>query len=854
MRAQCIDAVQKALGRPVNAAEAKDIENRIRRAMRNVAEADPAAAQAMTVPQRLTEAARLAGEELIAEATLKRVRIAQTVVAHDRIARYLAEQEAKKMGAIDALERTLVFNADGKSNFLSVESRAAAIRANALRQITQIFDQADKTGRALWGLLTDHTGIRDLTFELFGRDTGNAAAKNAAAGWLKVAEDMRRQFNAMGGEIGKLENWALPQHHAQPRVAKAGMDAWVNDVLPLLDRRRYVNEDGSAFSDAQARDFLREAWKTIATDGANKLQPGRPGGTGMRAKRHAESRAIHFAGPEQYLDYQTKYGEKDLYQVMVGHLGAMSRDMALVDTFGPNPDHVFSYFRDQALKGESEAAPRKSGKLREKADKLAGLFDFVAGYHPPVGNEYLAKVFDTLRNWMVSTRLGSAVITSFSDEATLYLTAHVNNLPQFQVFRNELAALNPANKAELRLARRAGLSLDSMISDMNRWGQEALGPSFSKRMAHTTMRLSGLNAMTDARRRAFGITMMDAIGSLTREVEKLKGLSDTDFRILKSKGITETDWQVWRAASPEAWHGQNTTMLTPDAIMKVSDAELQRAGIIPSGQGPQIARAAERARTEAVTKLLGVVLEETDVAVIQPGLKERALMGGGMQRGTWKGELTRSFFLFKSFPIAMMLRHWGRGWGMETAGGKAAYLASLTAATTVLGALSLQVNEVLKGRDPKNLNPFEGKKGVRNWFAAMLKGGSLGIYGDFLFSESTQHGRGPLAALQGPVFGLFEEAFNLTQGNIVQFAQGKDSHAGAELVRFVKSNTPGASLWYAKAALDHMIFHQLQEMASPGYLRTMGNRARREFGQDFWWEPGEFMPSRAPSVAAIAGE
>lgn len=854
MRAQCIDAVQKALGRPANAAELKDIENRIRRAMRNLAQADPAKVQAMTAAERLTEAAKLAGEELIGEATLKRVRIAQTIVAHDRIGQYLGAQAAKKMGSIDALERTLVFHADGKSNFLSVESRAAAVRANALRQISAVFDQADKSGRTLWGLLTDHQGVRELTLELFGRDSGNAAAKSAAEGWLKVTEAMRRQFNAMGGEIGKLEDWALPQHHAQQRVAKAGLEAWVNDVLPMVDRRRYVNEDGSAFTDTQMRDFLREAWKTIATDGANKLQPGKVTSTGMRAKRHAEARAIHFAGPEQYLAHQAKYGEKDLYQVMVGHLGAMSRDIALVDTFGPNPDHVFAYFREQALKGEAEANPRKSGRARERADRLAGLYDFVAGYHPPVGNEYLARVFDTLRNWMVSTRLGSAVITSFSDEATLYLTAHVNNLPQFQVFRNELAALNPANKAELALARRAGLALDSMIADMNRWGQEALGPSFSSKMAHTTMRLSGLNALTDARRRAFGVTMMDALGSLTRSVEKLKALSDTDHRILKSKGITETDWQVWRAASPEAWHGQNTTVLTPEAIMRIPDAELQRAGVIPSGEGPNVARAAERVRTEAVTKLLGVVLEETDVAVIQPGLKERALMGGGLQRGTWKGELTRSFFLFKSFPLAMMLRHWARGYGMETAGGKAAYIASLTAATTVLGALSMQVNEVLSGRDPKNLNPFDGKAGVRNWFAAMLKGGSLGIYGDFLFSESTQHGRGALAALQGPVFGLFEEAFNLTQGNVVQLSQGRDPHFGAELTKFVKSNTPGASLWYAKAALDHMIFHQLQEMASPGYLRTVSNRARTQFGQDFWWEPGEFMPRRAPDAAAIVGE
>jgi hypothetical protein len=62
-------------------------------------------------------------------------------------------------------------------------------------------------------------------------------------------------------------------------------------------------------------------------------------------------------------------------------------------------------------------------------------------------------------------------------------------------------------------------------------------------------------------------------------------------------------------------------------------------------------------------------------------------------------------------------------------------------ATTVLGALSLEVDQMLQGKDPRTLNPT-AKGGVRNWVAAMLKGGSLGVYGDFLFSEATQGRQG----------------------------------------------------------------------------------------------------------------
>jgi hypothetical protein len=243
------------------------------------------------------------------------------------------------------------------------------------------------------------------------------------------------------------------------------------------------------------------------------------------------------------------------------------------------------------------------------------------------------------------------------------------------------------------------------------------------------------------------------------------------------------------------------------------------------------------------------------MAVIRPGAEERFISGAGMQRGTWKGELTRSFFLFKSFPIAMIRRHWMRGWGMETAGGKAAYIASLVVATTMLGAVAQTVNDLVQGKNPRNYNPSK-EFGWRNWMGAFLKGGSLGIYGDFLFSGATQHGNnGPVASLLGPVAGLVEDSYNLTQGNILEALQGKDTNFGAELVRFARSNTPGANLWYAKAALDHLVFHQLQEYFSPGYLNRMQRRTRNEFGQTYYWQPGaNFDRINAPDFNKAIGE
>jgi hypothetical protein len=174
-----------------------------------------------------------------------------------------------------------------------------------------------------------------------------------------------------------------------------------------------------------------------------------------------------------------------------------------------------------------------------------------------------------------------------------------------------------------------------------------------------------------------------------------------------------------------------------------------------------------------------------------------------------------------------------------------------------LGILAQTVNDLLNGKDVRNYNPAE-QYGVQNNIAALLKGGALGLYGDFLFSGTTQTSRtGPVASALGPVAGLAEETFNLTQGNIVQAIKGEDTNFGAEATRWVKGNTPGASLWYSKAILDHLIFQQMQEAMNPGYLRKMERRLQQETGQEYWWEPGtgpEGMQAPQPERALGEGQ
>jgi hypothetical protein len=838
MKPACIDAVIEAVGRPMSDAELKGIEDRIGRELRRLGN-DPDGLR-LTGEQRFFEAARRARESFLGEQELKARRDALAVLKHAQVEQALAGFPGDK---IAGLRRLLAFHGDAKGSTLSVESKAEAIEADAFRQM---LGTLEATNPKFFGLFESPEGVRALVREMFGEDSGVREAKEGAAEFKKVADELLARFNDAGGKIRPREDWGLPHHHSQNKIAAAGEAAWIEKTFPLLNRDRYRNEDGSRMNDSQVLAFLRESYQTLATGGVNTLEPGAGGGETMRANLHAAAREIHYRSADDYLAYQKDFGERGLYDVLTGHVRGLADSIAMVETFGPNPDHAFKYFRDLAQREMTVADPTKHGKIAKQLVGLDNLYNYVSGKTLPVASEWLAQGFDSLRKWLVASRLGSAFISSLPDEATMQLTARVNNIDGMQVFRNELAALNPANQMEKRMAQRAGLALQTMIGSLNRFGDENMRNTLATKMATFTMRASGLNAITEARRRAFGVTMMSSLGHLTRDAEAPSKLDPMDHRILLSKGITDADWQVWKRAELEDWGGGNGTMLTPEAIYRIPDDALVGIGNIDAN--PQ------QLRRDAATRLLGVVLEEQNMAVVEPGSRERAALYSNLQRGTWKGELTRSVFLFKTMPIAMLMRHWERGMSGPDARSKAGYIGALMVSTTVMGMLALQIDELLKGRDPVNMNPFEGKAGARNWVRAFLKGGSLGIYGDFLFSEQNQHGGGPIASALGPVVGAVEEAFGLTQGNMVQLGQGKDTHAGAELLKFAKGMTPGANLWYLKAATNHLIFNQLQELVSPGYLARVKSRAQREFGTTEWWDSRQAVPDRAPNLATAVGQ
>lgn len=863
MKPECVAAVATAAGRAITRAEANGLEARLRENLRQLARVDREAFLAMPVADRLREAAKITAKQLKTEATETKRRLLLKIAKHDAIDAYIADAKTRGLDGMDALERTLLTKGDLKSRFTSVESRTSAIHADSMRQL---WDTLEATEPRVFGMFRNPEAVRLLVKELNGEDSGSVLAKKGAEAFRLVSDQLRERFNAAGGVIRKLDNYRTPQAWDQMKAAEISGPDFARFMLPLMDRDRYVNLSGRLMDDAELSAFLVEAHKTIATGGLNKMEPGAATGSRMAlvANRGSEARQLHFKDADSYLQAQGRIGASTIEQGIASHIRTLSRDIALVETYGPNPEHTLGFFMDREAKSAAEAEPKTTGKVKAWLANMDRTYAYLAGLRDPASNPRFAKVAQGARNYLMAVKLLSSPITAITDSGFLHVTGRFNGIPSLQLFRNELAAYNPLERGEKRALQSAGIGIESWTSELNRWGDENLGRGWTANLAQQSLRLAGLDALDSTRRRAIGSAVLNSIGNLSRDHPTMADLKPWDRQLMEAKGVSERDWQVYRMAETDNIGHGNSEFLHPDAIMRVPDAAISA---IRTPEGEKLAdvftrdptQTPQTVRQEAVTKLLARALDEGSMAVPAPGAKQHMVVAGSRAPGDLGGELWRAFTLFKSFSFSTFDKHFmQRGMGMPTVGGRITYVAQVLAATTIMGAVAQSVANVLGGKDPQRYWDAPAGELVRNWVGAFLKGGSLGLYGDFLFSGVDKNGMNDLfGALAGPELSLVQQALNVTDGPLQKFAIGKDVNEqteAANLVKMAKGLTPLTGLWYAKAAMDHVFWNQLTDYFAPGYLGRMQARAERDFNERYFWGPRQdVQQARAPNIARAVG-
>lgn len=862
MRSECIDAVEAALGRSLRKGEVAKIDDAVGLHMRLLARQDPAAWRALSQPERLDAAANAAIDAMKEEAAWKQRNVELQILAHDRISNTLNDAFENLDNQKRSLLNRITFGKMGRSEgenagdrmrvvsqllafdtkargMQSADSWGHAVRAEAMGELLPLWQSVKGN---FFGLFENPEGVRDVIKEMYGEDSGNATAKAGVEAWRKVTDGLRDRANAAGQRIGELENdaWHYPQSHSQNAVAQAGLDKWAGDILPLLDRDMYINPDGTRMTDQQMLEsVLPSAFDSIVTDGVNKVEPG-AFGYGVAANRGAGHRALFFKDSDSFINYQGQYGDRNLWNSLTGHISRLSRDIGLMETLGPNPRATFDYFNDRTRLDELRQTENgwQKAKVEVHYHFNKNLFDYVSGQQKIV-DQRIADGFQTFRNWQVATKLGQVVITALGDEAGMAATAFANKVPWTDSMMRELTYMNPANAEDRAAAMHAGLGINSIIGGLNRFGSEDFGGGGdtllgrtnegSAKLANSVMTLSGAEKMWDVRRQALGSVLMSYIGKTTQEVPNFADINEVDHGMLATKGITDTDWQVWRAAEPEDWGAGAKTVLTPKAVWNIPDEDIAHLGD-PTAL-----------KRHASTMLLSHVLEETGMGVMDQGARERTKVTLGTSKGSVGGELTRSMMLFKGFSASMMMKHWGRmsslqdapmGWNNPTF----KYGLTLGVVGTIAAATANQLRSFASGKNPENMAD------PRFWGSSVLRGGGLGFYGDFLYSEMTAHDTSLIPALMGPLATEVEGVWNLTGAAAFKHARGERVDEAANTLRFARSEIPFLNMWYTKAAADHLIWNNLQEAANPGYLDRMMTRSYADKGTTYYWDPHGGMP------------
>lgn len=686
--------------------------------------------------------------------------------------------------------------------------------------------------RDILGRVRDKAGTEDILREARGENTGNAAAREFAGAWRKASDYLRQRANAAGADIGRLDDWGVPQAHNSQAVSDAGFDSWFAAIAPELDRTKIRDRTtGAPLDDTEFTDLMRDVFETIATDGWAKRSPGGRG-QGTLATRLGQERILHFRDTDAWLRYADKFGSRDgVFEAMMAHVDLTARDIALMEILGPDPAGTVKFLGDSI-----EKAAALDGRKGHREAAIAGraqlerLFDTARGAFNRPENAALAKFGGALRAWQVTTKLGSAVLSTTSDQATGAIARRFNGLPVAKGLATQARLLNPANLEDRALAMRMMLVAEEasqVASGQARMTGEELSGEVARRMAETTLRVSGLNAVTQAGRWAFGMDFWAAAASWRG---RGWGELDAPFRAMFERhGLGEAHWQAIREAPLHTERG--TDWVLPENI----------------------------AREGLADDITQMILREMDMAVPVSSIEVRAAIDSAAPKGTIVGEVIRTGFQFKAFPATIMLQQWRRTMALQGGYNRAKYAAQMLAATTLAGALALQLKAVTKGQDPRTVWDDEDPASTAKfWGAALMQGGGLGIFGDFLSSSTSRFGGGIGSVLAGPAFQTGDSLMGLAIGEPAKLLRGEEANPGRAAMKLIKGETPViGSLFYTRLAYERILLDTLQQAIDPkagAAFKRMEGYAEEQ-GTDYFWAPGEGLDeARAPNVGNLGGE
>jgi len=839
MKNECRTAVEGALGRKLTDKEADLLEQQFTKASRELPQEDIKAWKSMSDEER----AEAIADRAIKNYTDQHIKEVTNLV-NDLEVREALERELtshSKLNPLEALNRKLVMHTD-QSGIQSVEHNIQAIEVRYMGALADVFT---KTQKGL-GYLIDADKVKLLVKEIFGKPSGDAEIAGLAKSVQDVLEQLRQHYNRYGGDIKKLANYGIPQSHSHYKVISAGEGEWIKTTFPMVDRSKYRHENGKLMNDAEVKEVLKAVYQTIASEGHNKAsvqahlvqsETDLPVGFNMQAL-HQHHREVHFKDADAWVKYQEDFGEVNFHDLLSNHIRRMSTEIGMMQTFGSNPEKLVKQLGHDLLNKmmQDPKYVKEHRKIQKQAKLVQKHYDELAGQALPVDSN-LAQVGGMLRSWTVATKMGSAFITAFSDQATMKLASEMHGIAYTKVFGKHLKQFT--NKEDRDFAISIGLGVREMTNALVRFGDDDLASALTKlakvntstrKIANAAIRASGLNHITASAKRAFGVSLMHHVSNLN-SVKAWDQLGPKDKKMLEGGGIKEDDWTLLKQIDRTEAPSGEKLVTNKDIFNASDDLFLDTFQVDRTNYSAQeLSDIAFRLKEQLANKYYNYIYSETNASVLEVGARETTMMGLGRERGTVGNELTRFFFQFKQFPLAMITRQWTRAMAQGTPQEKFMYLAKLFAYTTFMGAIVAQIQNLTQGKD------LDDPTTLDFYMKAIVKGGSASFLADAISATSDPTERSVKDFIIPAAFKDVMSVGTMVSGAGTAFITERDSSYGAEAINIAKNNIPFQNLWYSRLVFDRIVIAEMQELFDEGYRERKQRRQESNYNMSYWWD------------------
>lgn len=723
--------------------------------------------------------------------------------------------------------------------------------------------------------------------------TGDNEAVAAAKILSDHAEMARQRLNLSGAKIGKLDGW-VPRVHDVEKIILKGEKAWKEFMLNSLDLEKTfpnIKDDKAALDKA-----LYETYQNIITEvrkERGQIDGSEPLIKAPRnvAKKLGESRVLHFKDSALELSYLKEYGQgSNILETMSRHMDIAARKTTLLERLGPNPDSTIASaietlrqnIRDKKIYSDLPDADRikmledlgdKTKVLNREGDIGKSLM-FMLGEGNSFEAPRMKQFAQTVRALNSVSKLGSATLSQFADFLNLVNEHRIvrdNNFASawLETMKHYFQEITPEKQ---KVLDRLGVMADTInFKNYNRFDADNINNKLG-RMNDILFKLSGQELHTTHAKSGFALAMSKDLGELINL--DFDNLPNGYKEVLSQYGsIDSKKWSLLKTVEPELVDGDK--YFHPDLVQKIDKSHFedlipdefkeinrpQKQDMFPGvNENPGMAGEdiaikekkfesklknweeyrdfhLDRARFDLENNLRTFFIEEGKNAVLEPDLKTKRITSLGTKSGTVTGEAARLMTQFKSFAFAYYDRTLqGRRFAIDKDSADYGGVIHQAVASMMLGYVAMTAKDLSKGLVPKD--PTK----TQTWLQAAFQSGGLGIMGDFVQAGvSSRSGADALATFAGPTLSLGANILN-TGGQILREPfKDNPNYEGqvSNVIDIAKGQVPFGTLWYTRAAVDFLLWHQIKEALEPGSIRRSERRLKREYNQEYLMSPSE---------------